>query len=262
MFDYFFSISLESYNTFLIYWGVFGVISGFSIFITKKLPISSRVENKEFEFLGTIDKRLGWIIMEIPILLIVFVVYCMGNNPVNISAVILSLFIIHYINRALIYPYRIKTEGKKMYISMMLTSMIFYVVNGYLIAYYFGSLRAYSIEWLSDPRFIFGTILFFTGFIINITSDNILINLRKPGETGYKIPQGGLFKYVSCPNYFGEILEWVGFAILSWSSIGAVYAIWVGAPLFAQAIQAHRWYKEKFREEYPAGRKAIIPGII
>ena len=186
----------------------------------------------------------------------------MGNNPINASVVILGLFIIHYINRALIYPYRIKIKGKKMHVSMMLSSMIFYVVNGYLVAYYFGSLREYEVGWLISPQFIIGTLLFLVGFAINISSDNILINLRKPGETGYKIPQGGFFKYVSCPNYFGEIIEWIGFAILSWSSIGTVYAIWVGVPLFAQAIQAHNWYKKEFADTYPSKRKAVFPGII
>ena len=43
-------------------------------------------------------------------------------------------------------------------------------------------------------------------------SDSILASLRGPGETGYKIPRGGLFCLLSAPNYFGETLEWCGFA--------------------------------------------------
>jgi steroid 5-alpha reductase family enzyme len=117
------------------------------------------------------------------------------------------------------------------------------------------------VEWLSDPRFIFGLALFFFGFVVNIQSDNILINLRKPGETGYKIPYGGFYRYVSCPNYFGEIMEWVGFAIMTWCIPGLIYMLWVALPLFAQAIEAHRWYNDKFGDEYPKNRKAIFPGI-
>jgi 3-oxo-5-alpha-steroid 4-dehydrogenase 1 len=41
--------------------------------------------------------------------------------------------------------------------------------------------------------------------------------LRKPGETGYKIPTGGLFDYITGANFFGEIVEWTGFAIASCS---------------------------------------------
>jgi 3-oxo-5-alpha-steroid 4-dehydrogenase 1 len=48
-------------------------------------------------------------------------------------------------------------------------------------------------------------------------SDAILRNLRKPGETDYKIPKGGAFKFVSGANFLGEILEWTGFAIAQWN---------------------------------------------
>jgi 3-oxo-5-alpha-steroid 4-dehydrogenase 1 len=38
--------------------------------------------------------------------------------------------------------------------------------------------------------------------------DLTLINLRKPGESGYKVPRGGMFELVSAGNYASEILEW------------------------------------------------------
>jgi steroid 5-alpha reductase family enzyme len=116
------------------------------------------------------------------------------------------------------------------------------------------------MEWLTDPRFILGMVVFFTGMAINWHSDAILINLRKPGETGYKIPMGGLFRWVSCPNLLGEVIEWVGFGILTWSLPGLVFAIWTFANVVPRAISHHRWYKEKF-PEYPKDRKAVIPGI-
>jgi 3-oxo-5-alpha-steroid 4-dehydrogenase 1 len=141
-------------------------------------------------------------------------------------------------------------------------TMTFYIINGYLVGHYFGSLRAYSWQWLSDPRFIMGAILFVTGFIINVRSDNILINLRAPGETAYKIPEGGLFKYISCPNYFGEIIEWTGFALMCWSLPSLVYSGWVCLTLFFTGLQTHRWYLETFKELYPEERKAVIPGVI
>ncbi|CAI9730469.1 3-oxo-5-alpha-steroid 4-dehydrogenase 1-like [Octopus vulgaris] len=60
-----------------------------------------------------------------------------------------------------------------------------------------------------DPwsfQFIAGCILFFIGMAINIHSDHILRTLRKPNETGYKIPQGGMFKYLhSSQVLFAEI---------------------------------------------------------
>ena len=61
--------------------------------------------------------------------------------------------------------------------------------------------------------FISGISLWLFGFVANMHSDRILLTLRKPGESGYKIPRGGLFEYVSGANFFAEIVEWWGLAI-------------------------------------------------
>ena len=85
--------------------------------------------------------------------------------------------------------------------------------------------------------------------------------LKKKKGPGYHIPKNFLYKYISAPNYFGEIIEWIGWAILTWSISGVVFVFWVIANLFPRAIANHNWYKEKF-DDYPKNRKAIIPGII
>jgi 3-oxo-5-alpha-steroid 4-dehydrogenase 1 len=38
-------------------------------------------------------------------------------------------------------------------------------------------------------RFVTGVLLFISGLLINTNADDILRGLRKPGETGYKIPR-------------------------------------------------------------------------
>lgn len=263
MLDYLTHLNLHDYTLFLYGWGALGVLSALSLFLSGELPISSRKESRLLKRLGgSINKKTGWIIMEVPILITVITFYLLGDDPLNVSAIMVGAFVMHYTNRALIYPHRIKTEGKTMPVSTMLMSMVFYIINGYLIGHYFGDLRSYSVEWLADPRFILGAAMFLAGFAINIQSDNILIKLRQPGETGYRIPHGGFYRWVSCPNYFGEIVEWTGFAIMTWSLPSVVYALWVGLPLLAQALIAHKWYVEKFGAEYPARRKAIIPGLL
>lgn len=248
-------------DQFLFWWCLVGIASFVAIHAVKLMPISGREQNTALSFLGTVKKRTGWIIMETPILVSVGTGFLAGNQPLNPGAIIVGLFVAHYINRALIFPYRIKADGKTMAVSMLFMTMTFYIINGYLVGYYFGALVHYPTDWLWDPRFLAGVCLFLFGWFVNIQSDNILINLRGPGETGYKIPHGGFFRYVSCPNYMGECLEWIGFALMSWNMMGTVYAIWVVLPLVAQAALAHRWYREKFGAEYPPERKAIIPGL-
>ena len=105
-----------------------------------------------------------------------------------------------------------------------------------------------------------GVTLFLTGFLINYQSDDILRNLRKPGEERkYKVPYGGAFRWVTAANYFGEIVEWIGWAFATWSIAGLSFALFTFANLAPRARTHHQWYKEKFGKEYPKNRKAIIP---
>jgi protein-S-isoprenylcysteine O-methyltransferase Ste14 len=136
------------------------------------------------------------------------------------------------------------------------------LINATFNGFYLGTIEPmYTPEWLMDPRFIIGMLFVVSGFIINIQSDSILINLRKPGETGYKIPKGGMYRFVSCPNYLGEIMEWTGWAIATWSLPGLAFALWTAANLIPRALDNHRWYHSKF-EDYPAERKAVLPYIV
>ncbi|MHA1685516.1 MAG: 3-oxo-5-alpha-steroid 4-dehydrogenase, partial [Candidatus Heimdallarchaeaceae archaeon] len=119
----------------------------------------------------------------------------------------------------------------------------------------------YSADWFYGYRFILGMVLFFGGMLINRHSDFLLRNLRAPGETDYKIPYGGFFNLVSAPNYLGEIIQWFGWALATWSLAGLVFAVWTTANLLPRAIASHRWYKQRF-SNYPSTRKAIIPFLL
>jgi len=102
---------------------------------------------------------------------------------------------------------------------------------------------------------------FFTGLIINISSDNILFKLRKNGKGEYSIPNGKLFNYISCPNYLGEILEWLGWAIMVLSFAGFSFFVWTLANLIPRALSTHKWYNQNF-QDYPKDRKALLPYLL
>ena len=97
---------------------------------------------------------------------------------------------------------------------------------------------------------------------INIQADGILRNLRKPGETGYKIPRGGMFEYVSGANFFGEIVEWCGFAIATWSLPALSFALYAALFIGTRGYHHHQWYLQTFGDVYPTSRKAIIPFLL
>lgn len=209
-----------------------------------------------------ISNKLSWMIMEAPSGLLVLFLVLFGSVEIELPAAIFTgLFVLHYFNRSVIYPLRTKTEGKKVPLVITFSAIFFNLVNGGMIGYYLGFVHHYSYDWLTSPQMIVGLLAFITGAYINIQSDNILLNLRRPRETGYKIPQGGLFNYVSCPNLFGEMVEWIGFAIMTWSLPGAAFAIWTIANLLPRALDHHKFYLERF-EHYPLDRKAVIPGVL
>jgi 3-oxo-5-alpha-steroid 4-dehydrogenase 1 len=110
-------------------------------------------------------------------------------------------------------------------------------------------------------HFIAGIILFFTGFVVNKIADEKLRRLRKENPSGYVLPGGWLFNYISSPHYFGEIIEWGGWALATWSLPGLAFFIFTIANLFPRAVSSHKWYRENF-PEYPSDRKALIPFVI
>ena len=146
-------------------------------------------------------------------------------------------------------------------ISIAFSAIFFNVINVSIQAFGIFYFTQYSDNWASSPIFIIGLSIFLIGMYINMRSDYIIVAMKKRNGPGYHIPDSFLYKYLSAPNYFGEIIEWLGWAILTWSISGVVFLIWVIANLFPRAIAHHKWYKNKF-DNYPKNRKAIIPGII
>lgn len=209
-----------------------------------------------------IDNRLGWICMELPVLLaLAWYVIPEWRQFNSVVWIMIALFCAHYIHRTLIFPFRLRTSGKKMPVVIVMSGVLFNIVNGGLLGYYFSEMAVYPLTWVADPRWIAGIGIFLAGMYLNIRTDYILIGLRAPGETGYTMPRGGWFEYVSCPNLFGELVGWLGYAILCWNLPALAFFIWTAANLIPRAISHHRWYKNKF-QEYPPSRKAIIPYLV
>jgi len=214
-----------------------------------------------------IDATLGWVVMEAPSPLIFLGFWLVAEPERRFSAtglVFLVLWQGHYLYRAFVFPFRRRGGKQKMPLSIALMSILFNLANGYLNArwiYTLGPER--PVAWLADPRFLAGVALFAAGYAINHQSDGILFRLRSPGAPGgggYGIPHGGLFRFVSCPNYLGEIVEWTGWALCTFSPAGLAFALASAANLVPRARAHHRWYRETFAD-YPPERKAIVPLI-
>ena len=133
-------------------------------------------------------------------------------------------------------------------LTIVFSAIFFNGVNGFLNGFYLGFL-APSDQVLSTPNVFIGVALFAAGMFINRYTDAKLIGLRSKNE-GYQIPRKWLFEYISCPNHFGEIVEWVGFAIIAWNLPAITFAVWTSCNLVPRALNHHQWYKEHF-DDYP-----------
>ena len=212
----------------------------------------------------TIASLPGWLIMEFPCLVAFALTFSLSKHRgALVPLVFLCLWQTHYLYRSIIFPLRMRDRKKRMPLMAVVVGFVFNCINGFLNGYAIGNLSPHLLDsqWLLTPYFIIGIILMITGVSINIHSDNVLRNLRKPGETGYKIPYGGMYRFISAPNYFGEIVEWCGLAIATLTPAALSFAIFSFSNLFPRAIAHHRWYLKTF-ENYPKERKAIIPSII
>ena len=211
----------------------------------------------------TVPAGIGWFLMELPALLIFpTLVIAMGTASASPSLLmLLALWLLHYGNRVLVYPWRVKS-GSPMPLVIRLSSIAFNGINGVFLGLGLTGLGGPSaIESIVDIRVVLGAIIFLGGFALNLQSDSVLRRLRMDGRPGYRVPTGWAYRFVSCPNYLGELLEWVGWAIASWSLPGLAFALWTAANLVPRALAHHRWYLRTF-PDYPAGRKAVLPGLL
>jgi len=211
-----------------------------------------------------IDERIVWMVMEAvsPIMFLIFFLRGTsgGSQASLVQWILAAMFLGHYTYRSFIYPFRIRGVGKKP-VATGAMAVVFNSFNGSVNGWGVAAAAHLSASWLTSPLFWIGGLVFFFGMWLNLNSDHILRNLRGPGETGYKIPQGGGFKFVTSPNYLGEIIEWTGFAIAACTFGAASFAFFTASNIGPRAVQHHRWYKEKF-PDYPKDRKALIPFIV
>lgn len=214
----------------------------------------------------SIGNKPAWILMEAPVFFVMWWLwYESGTGFAVPQAVFLLLFQLHYFQRSFIFPLLMKGKSR-MPVAIMSMGIVFNILNGIMQAgglFYFPPEGAYSCGWeyFARPNAIAGTALFFAGMCINLHSDHVIRHLRKPGDTAHYLPAKGLYTKVTSANYFGEIVEWTGFAILTASPAAWVFVWWTAANLIPRSNAIYHRYKEEFGEEAVGKRKRIIPYI-
>lgn len=229
-----------------VFIALFFIRAGYGMFRTARWGLS-------------IPNKAGWVLMELPA--VVVMLWLWWTSEVKYEAAPLAFFILfeaHYVQRTFIFPLLMRGKSR-MPVTVMLMGIIFNVINGFLIGE--SLFRLGNAGDLQSPCFIIGTLVFITGMAINLHSDNVIRHLRPKGDTRHYLPQRGMYRYVTCGNYFGELTEWVGFAILTQSAAAWVFALWTFANLAPRAYAIRQRYRQEFGTEAVGRRKCFIPFI-
>lgn len=254
-------MSVETFNMFLIIMSAIAVIvfialhfvnAGYGKFASEKWGIA-------------LDNKIGWILMESPAFITMFILWILSDRAFSpVPLVIFICFEIHYFQRSFIFPFLLKGKSK-MPVLIILMGAAFNIINAFIQGgwlFYLAPADRYTVSWFCTPQFIAGILIFFTGMAINLHSDSVIRNLRKPGDTKHYLPEKGLYKYVTSANYFGEIVEWGGFALMTMSWSGLLFFFWTIANLLPRSEKIYDRYREEFGDRMKGKNlKRIFPFI-
>ena len=218
-----------------------------------------------------IPARWGWFLMEMPALVTLPTIYLTGTRLAGdqsfppswwvVGDLLVGAWAAHYAHRTLLWPWLVQRKGSRMPAITCAAGFVFNIVNGLLFGWFLTGLADYPAGWLGDMRFVAGASTMAMGATVNIWGDYYLARLRNAAPGRAVLPTSGPYRLVSCPNLLGEMLEWAGFALMSWSLPGLSFAIWTWANLIPRALWRHQWYHRQF-ENYPRNRRAVIPGLL
>lgn len=163
------------------------------------------------------------------------------------------LMTVHFLKRCLECIFVHKYSG-----SMPIATSIF--VGFFYTCLAYGNIRFTNAGSGFDKSLLTpGLVLFAIGLAGNFYHHYLLANLRAPGEKTYKVPQGGMFSLVSTPHYFFELIGWAGVTLIAQHASVCIFFAAMVVYLSDRAVAQTQWNLEKFRENYPKGRKHIIP---
>lgn len=221
----------------------------------------------------SIRSNWGWFLMESPVFLLMLAFYVnttIMGAPYTLhsfpwtATVIFVFFQLHYLQRSYVFPSKMKGTSK-MPLSIIFSGFFFNMTNAYMQGgwLFYVAPEQYTLQWLWSPQFIVGTLVFFLGMVINMRADIVIRALRKDKyDNNYYLPYGKFFNKVNSANYFGEIIEWTGFAILSWSVAGSVFLLWTVANLVPRAKAVYERYEQLFGDEFKQQKRyKVFPYI-
>jgi very-long-chain enoyl-CoA reductase len=211
-------------------------------------PESIALASKEVYYVKDLGPQIAWKLVFIleylgPLLihplLYFFHPYSLFGGPgrlvqkTPLQSLALVLACLHYFKRELetLFVHRF-SHGFMPWTNLPKNCFHYWILGGLLVAlpvyspFYTPSLIHPAASSFSE---LFWILLWTFAQLSNLKTHLILRDLRRPGTKERKIPMGYGFKYVTCPNYFFEILGWTCYTVLTGSLWGEFLYIFDGS---------------------------------
>ena len=210
---------------------------------------------------------------------IILIILALILSNITTTKIILSLMVLAWGLRLGIFLFiRIRKMKKDKRFDGMRESFFrflkFWVLQGLAVwvilipAFFFINSDIIKISWI-------GFIIWALGLIIESTADFQKYSFKQDKKNKDKFIQTGLWKYSRHPNYFGEILCWVGIYIFVFNSLTMLQKIIaLVSPLFIiilllfvtglpmlEKYANKKWGKQKDYQEYRRRTSILIPWI-
>lgn len=212
-----------------------------------------------------IDNRIGWILMEAPVFL-AMTALCLCSPRRNEAAplVFFALFQLHYLHRAFIYPMLFKSRSA-MPLGIVAMGIAFNLLNACMQGgwiFYVAPEGYYTNEWLLSPQSSPerpSSSPAWRSTSIRTGSSAACANRATRPTTCLGAECSATLRR---PTTSARSSNGPGFAILTWSASGAVFALWTFANLVPRADAIYKRYAELFGDELrKERRKRVIPFI-
>lgn len=177
----------------------------------------------------------------------------------------LWMIVLHFLKREFetMFVHRFSLATMPMF-NIFKNSAHYWILAGANIAYWTYAPTSPTAK-ASNPLITYIAIAVYTiGELGNFSVHLTLRGLRSQGGAERNIPKSALFSLVpvTCPNYFFEVLAWIGIWMTNWSLSTGIFVAIAAAQMAVWAQKKERRYRKEFGDKYKKRRFAMLPGII
>lgn len=144
---------------------------------------------------------------------------------------------------------------------VLIQSVALRFLRNTIIALYLSTYNSMMVRdvWLGKLdifNIIIGLGLFFIGLKKKVANHRVTHSF--PYNLDPRIMGAPDFECVTSPDYFGELLQWVGFHVICGSTVSMGFALYKCQVAIGNAYLRHNWYLRN-NPQYPQKRAIIIP---